>query len=95
MQQISVKICKTDGKSRTIGGKMSNKTEEAYIQCPFYLRSTDLRIFCEGYIPSTCMITSFPNKKSAAAHKKAYCNLVNGGMCKFAQVLFEKYNSEN
>ncbi len=74
---------------------MSNKIEEANIQCPFYLRSTDLRICCEGYLRNTCMITSFPDKKSAAAHMKACCFRMDGGECQFAKILFGKYENEN
>ena len=74
---------------------MSNKTEEIYIQCPFYLRSTGTRICCEGYIRQTCMITSFPDKKSTAAHMKAYCYHADGGECRFAQMLFRKYEQED
>ena len=71
---------------------MSNKTEEANIQCPFYLRSTENKIFCEGYIKETCMITSFADKKSAASHMKGCCFHMDGGHCRFASMLFEKYN---
>lgn len=70
---------------------MSNKSEEVYIQCPFYLRSTEQRIFCEGYIKDTCMITSFPDKKRTADHMKSCCYLPDGGHCQFAIMLFDKY----
>ncbi len=73
---------------------MSNKTEETNIQCPFYLRSTDLRICCEGYLPNTSMITSFPDKKSAVHHMKACCFRVDGGDCQFAKMLFRKYEDD-
>ena len=74
---------------------MSNKTEEANIQCPFYLRSTQVRICCEGYIPQTCMITSFPDKKRTAAHMKAFCYHADGGECQFAKMLFRKYDTQD
>ncbi len=70
---------------------MSNKSEEANIRCPFYLRSTQNRICCEGFIKGTSMITSFPDKKSTATHMKACCFLPDGGFCHFAKMLFDKY----
>lgn len=73
---------------------MSNKSEEANIQCPFYLRSTGQRISCEGIISNTCMITSFPDKKSTAAHMKACCFHTDGGDCGFAKMLFRKYEDD-
>lgn len=74
---------------------MSNKTEEARIQCPFYLRSTQLRICCEGYISNTCMITSFADKKNTASHMEACCFHMDGGSCQFAKMLFRKYDEES
>lgn len=70
---------------------MANKTEESKICCPFYLRSTEQRIICEGYLSGTSMITSFADKKNAAAHMKACCFLADGGSCHFAKMLFQKY----
>ncbi|MBQ6862874.1 MAG: hypothetical protein IJO14_01410 [Clostridia bacterium] len=70
---------------------MSNKNEEANIRCPFYLRSSAQRICCEGYIKGTCMITSFPDKKSAAIHMQTCCFLADGGHCQFARMLYDKY----
>lgn len=71
---------------------MANKTEEAKIRCPFFLRSTQTSISCEGYVKNTCMVTRFPSPEKKAAHEKKFCYLVDGGNCCFAKMLYSKYN---
>ena len=71
--------------------KMANKTVEALVKCPFFVKENETRIMCEGYIKNTCMITGFPASAAKRAHLRACCFHEDGGSCFFAQSLFRKY----
>ena len=73
---------------------MANKTVEAYIKCPFYLREQGNLITCEGFIKGTCMITKFGSPQEKKAHLKQSCFHETGGSCFMAAGLFRKYAEE-
>ena len=73
---------------------MANKTVDALVKCPFYVKENENRIVCEGYIKNTCMITKFTDAAQKKAHLRACCFHEDGGKCFFAQSLFRKYEAE-
>ncbi len=72
---------------------MANKPVEALIRCPFYKEEKGTLLACEGYEPSTCMITRFPDAAAKRGHLRRNCFFENGGGCFLARSLFEKYEA--
>lgn len=66
-------------------------TFDNVIQCPFYISEAKHLLCCEGLFDTTCMTTSFPDKKAKAQHIDSFCSKIDGGGCPMADSLFEKY----
>ena len=46
--------------------------------CPFYSQEKELKIHCEGYCKGTRLHVCFDCTERKKAHKKAFCNNING-----------------
>ena len=68
-----------------------NKTIDAQVLCPFYLREDKNTIGCEGIIDGTSVITKFPGIAVKKLFMQAHCLFCNGCGCPLADTLNRKY----
>lgn len=68
-----------------------NKTIDALVKCPFYLREKDRTVDCEGLIDGTDSVTKFSSRGSKNLFMKEHCVRCMGVGCKLAEALCRKY----
>lgn len=62
------------------------------VVCPFYSQEQELKLHCEGYCKGTRLHICFDRKERKKAHKKLYCNSLNGYKdCPLYPVILEQY----
>lgn len=76
---------------------MQNKSNwlEKDIKCPFYHRSENHKIICEGIITRTKLQTYFENNIDKSNYLKALCCSIRGyHNCPYAKMLEDNYKDE-
>lgn len=64
--------------------------EDAYAQCPFYMKETRTRLVCEGIPTDSNNTTLFKSSIVMARHKERYCRSSYGD-CPLCKALMDKY----
>ena len=50
-----------------------NRTENPFVQCPYYKYERDAVIYCEGAEEGNCLHMAFSAKKQRKAYEKQFC----------------------
>ena len=53
---------------------MANNFDDANVKCPFFSKTKNERIICEGITDECISVLKFENKKELDKHKTRYCN---------------------
>jgi hypothetical protein len=65
------------------------------IVCPFYSHEDKLKLHCEGYCKGTRLHLLFDCKERMKAHKKRFCDNINGYMnCPLYPVIEKQYKKK-
>lgn len=70
--------------------------DDVHVRCPYYIKSTDVTICCEGIAEGSVIENKFrdecgrPLKDKRDEHKHCYCDRHWQG-CPISQILEEKY----
>lgn len=65
-----------------------------FAKCPYYLRSAEYSITCEGLSEGQEIATRFATKAGKDDYSRRHCELLNS-KCPIRQMLNEKYEKEN
>lgn len=65
-----------------------------FAKCPYYLRSAEYSITCEGLSKGQEIATRFATKAGKDDYSRRHCELLNS-KCPIRQMLNEKYEKEN
>lgn len=69
---------------------------DAYAVCPFYIRTTNNRIHCEGLQKRNTINLVFEDIKKQYEYLRIYCcSLANYGRCPICEILNRKYGDTN
>jgi len=68
-----------------------NKTIDALVTCPFYVREAELTVDCEGLTGGAVTVTRFRTKKNKTDFMKSFCVDCAGRGCPLAEFLTAKY----
>lgn len=73
---------------------MPNKTIDAQVFCPFYIREDDRSISCEALIGgSGCSsVQRFPSREQKVFHEREFCTGVDCAACPVFAALYAKYS---
>lgn len=64
--------------------------------CPFYSQEEPMKLHCEGYSVGTRFHIIFDCKERKKAHKKKYCNNMDGyADCPLYPAIYEQYREDD
>lgn len=69
---------------------MANKTIDALVFCPFYLREARLTITCEGIVGETT-VSKFSTQKKKEEHEYSFCTGRQCAGCGVYSALMQNY----
>lgn len=73
---------------------MPNKTIDALVYCPFYVRESSKTIACEGIVsaPGSLSVHHFLHEAEKLDHERNFCTCKNCESCPVFLALQEKYS---
>lgn len=72
---------------------MANNFEDANVKCPFFSKTKNERIICEGITDECISVLKFENKKGLERYKIRHCDS-NYEKCHLYKALEEKYDEK-
>ena len=69
---------------------MANNFEDANAKCPFFSKTKNERIICEGVTEGCASVLKFENKQSLSKYKIRHCD-ADYEKCVLCKALEEKY----
>lgn len=68
-----------------------NKSIDAQVTCPYYLREAGSTVNCAGIVDGTETVLSFSEKRAKKLFMKSHCLDCAGGGCGLAEYFNHKY----